>query len=251
MAVRGCDDLSVDEEHSSQPRGRQHGGRQSRRDNAAAVQQDDLGSETGDVPNVMRRENHCRAPYGQRAAQLQHGQGVLEIKVCGRLVQQQNVGLRGETARERDALALAARQPGNVPLPEVKEITGRQRVVHCLSILDVLCSKPSPMGVTPHRDDFFDGECEVAMGLLRQKGQSASDFSPRHLLEWVLVECDCAIRERPHSCEYAEQRAFPAAVRSDDGGEDSGSQRHRDLVENPSPASHHGQLAPMKNRTHS
>jgi hypothetical protein len=170
IAVRGGDDLSVNEENSPQPRRRQHGGRQSRRDNVAAVQQDDLGSETGDVPNVMRRDNHCRAPYGQRAAQLQQGQGVLEIKLCGWLVQQQNVRMRSQTARECDPLALASRQVGNVPHSEVKEIAGRQRVVHCLSIVDVLCSKPSPMGVPSHRDDFFDGECEVATGLLRQKG---------------------------------------------------------------------------------
>src|SRR5262245_37435332 len=117
----------------------------------------------------MRSENHCRAPDGQRPAQLQQGQGVLEIKVCGRLVQQQNVWLRGETACECDALALPTRQARNVPRSEVKEITGRQCVVHCLSIVDVLCRKPSPMGVPSHRDDFLDGECEVATSLLRQK----------------------------------------------------------------------------------
>jgi hypothetical protein len=170
IAVSGGDDLGVNEENSPQPCGRQHGGRQSRRDNAAPVQQDDLGSETGHVPNVMRRENHCRAPYGQRAAQLQQGQGVLEIKVCGRLVQKQNVRMRSKAARECDPLAFASRQVRNVPRFEVKEIAGRQRVVHCLSIVNVFCSKPSPMGVPSHRDDFFDGECEVATGLLRQKG---------------------------------------------------------------------------------
>jgi hypothetical protein len=75
-----------------------------------------------------------------------------------------------QTARECDALAFASRQARNVPLSEVKEITGRQRVVHCLSIMEVLRSKPSPMGVASHRDDFFDRKCKVATGLLRQKG---------------------------------------------------------------------------------
>ena len=87
-------------------------------DHAAAMQEHDLAGESLGLVQIVRRHHHFDAARDDRADDIFDRFGRSRVEACGRLVEQQNLRLLGQCARERKAMLLAA---GELPCRTIAE----------------------------------------------------------------------------------------------------------------------------------
>ena len=92
------------------------GGRELARD-PAPVEDDDAVGDRVDMEDVVVDEDRRLAGRPDPLHEVQELLGLLERQAHGRLVEDDDVGLEVERPHDRQALALAARQPGDARCP--------------------------------------------------------------------------------------------------------------------------------------
>src|SRR5208282_1905195 len=94
---------------------------------AIGEQQHAIGIERGGI-EIVKRRNYCHAALGAQLAKARENFGdVLEVEKCGRLVEQGNLRLLCERARQEHALAFAAGQFLNVARGKIAQVEAVQR----------------------------------------------------------------------------------------------------------------------------
>ena len=183
-------------------RRRQELARRGDRLDAAVTEQHHLVGERQRLADVVRDVEHRDAPLVADAQQPgQDALAQLHVDRRERLVEQQQAGIGGERARQRDALALPARKRGGIPVEHVPDV---QRVDRGLRARPVAAR----------------AECDVrARGQVREEARVLRDVADAAKLGRAphaggAVEEHGAVRPRPARARAGAGPRPPRAARS-------------------------------------
>src|SRR6516164_1593876 len=189
-------------------------------DHASAMHEHDLAGEAPRLAEVMRRHHHLDPARSNDADDVLDRLGRGRVEARGRLVEQENLRLFGESARERQPLLLAAGELSRRPAAEAAEADDSDEFVDAGSAI-----RARHAGGRERITDVAGGaaaEHRRALehdGAMRRLGSRTA--SPGHA--------------STHGCnrahEQAQQRGLARAVRSDQHGGPAGSEGEGDAVE--------------------
>ena len=189
---------------------------------------DDLSGVQGDRPvgdrpervEVVRHHHHGeREAVGKRANQPVEGAGADRIEAGRRLVEEEDLGLEREGARERDALAHAARELGGHLAervgsePDQRQLEADKRV-HEAGVEGRLLAKR-------HRDVVGDGDRREQGAILEQHPEA-----PPQRREPLLVVLRQVLAEQPHASGGRSLQAHHLAQQHRLAGAASTDERH-------------------------
>jgi hypothetical protein len=157
------------------------------------------------------------APARQVEHQREHRVGAAAIEVAGRLVGEDAIGRAGERARDRDPLALAARELRRPVLEPRAEAELAERVGGARPRLD----RGDAADAQRHGDVVERRELGQEMVELVDEAEMAiAPFALRGRVEGREVasaEVDVALSRRLEAAEQMQQRALARSRRADDG----------------------------------
>src|SRR5207237_559799 len=107
---------------------------------------------------------------GERAREREDLERVREVLSRGRLVEEESRRALRDGAREDDALALAARERQEGPIPERERAREREALLGSLHVLGALEKEAAPEQMPAHERDLEAGHVERDSRLLGHEG---------------------------------------------------------------------------------
>src|SRR5688500_19003794 len=141
---------------------------------------------------------------------------VLEVERGRWLVEEETFGLLRERARERDELALAARQLGHGARFEVRGVEARERLARRFEVARRLEAEALRVRAAARQHDFERGEGEDGRDGLRHVGHAARARPRLDARERLAAEQDLAARRLEQAGEQPDERRLARAVRADE-----------------------------------
>ena len=159
------------------------------------------------------------AEYGQSALvsqsrqQLEDVDLMVDVEVRRRLIQQQDVRVLGQRARDVDPLLLAARQVGHEAPGQVGRVRRTETVVNHGPVASTLPLPTAQVGRAPHEHGLEHGEVEQLVPPLGHHRDGAGQLAPRVGLERAAVDRHMALPQGNDTGEGSHQGALAAAIR--------------------------------------
>ena len=188
-----------------------------------AVRDDAAGVEQEHPVGVLRRERQVvhrgdeREPglLAQPVEQLERLLLMPDVERGSRLVEENDLRLLGERARDDDTLLLSAGQRPEAAIGEGQEVEPRERASCCLAIARALLRERPEVWRPAEEHVLRDGHPRRRRRLLRYDGDETRELGARELLDRTPAERDLA-RERDEPRDRAQERRLPGAVRTDE-----------------------------------
>ena len=194
----------------------QHVLRRSGGEHAPGQQQHAIGPPG--LPQVVRRHHHRRPRRGLGGDDLEDPLLAGEVETGDRLVEQQQVGRRGEGLGDEDPLALTAGQLPERAAAEVVDVEAVGRALDGRAVRRPEPAEQAPLGVATHAQHVLDAERHPPVLVLLLGDER--DPQP-------LGDGQRAGRRSHQPGEQPEQSALAAAVRPDEGRRRAGFDRQR------------------------
>ncbi|KYF64012.1 hypothetical protein BE15_43910 [Sorangium cellulosum] len=161
-----------------------------------------------------------------------------DVERRGRLVEQEDPGLRRDRAREEHALPLALRERGERAGGERRCVRQPQRAIDGFVVACRSAHAPEMVRVPALRHDARDSERRAELGLLRDVRGEARSLVRAELARIVPVQPDVALGGHDAG-ERLEEGGFARPVRAEHGEHASEGRRERHAVDDdPPPATH-------------
>ncbi len=144
---------------------------------------------------------------------------VTQIQVGGRLVEEQDVGLLGESPGDHCPLSLAAAQLTNPAVGMLQQVRAREGVRGEVEVGPFLHLEAPKMRRSAHENDFEDGELEGHLAVLGHDGDPPSQIAPANRGDTTTVERYRAARGPKRADHRLEESGLAGPVRADDADE--------------------------------
>src|ERR1700735_3340746 len=140
-------------------------------------------NESSHIPSheieVVRRDDHRFSLARERFAQMKHIERVVNIEVCRRFIKKDKFRLDDKAASNQYPLPLATGKSIYRAIHQVTDVAiGCGRIYGMVVGLGLRREAPA-MSVTAHGEDFSDGEGEIDLRFLGNKGYTAGHFFAR------------------------------------------------------------------------
>ncbi len=143
---------------------------------AAVLNQRDLFGIPRHGIHVMRRDDDGLSRKRQPLAQVQSLQRVLNVQIGGRFIQQDDLRVRGQTARDANALPLPARKRGDETTAQMSDIAAFDCRVDRIAIRNGRSLESSAPRIPSRRDDLLHREFEIHAKVLRDECNSGGQL---------------------------------------------------------------------------
>ena len=162
---------------------------------------------------IVSHRNAESARLRDRSERGEALQLLLNIEICGRLVEKQYLGLLGEARGQQNPLPLASAQRVILTVPVAETL----HPIHCLGRLTAVFVRLKPLvgiGIAAHQHNLLHGEGKLATDALRQMADDLRTLASAPLREWASFDPNRPGLRGAKARQNIEERAFPGAVQA-------------------------------------
>src|SRR5690606_38645774 len=199
----------------------------------AAVREEEeaVGIAGGEVQRVRHKDDGHAVLRRECGEQLEDRHLVPHVEGRRRLVEDEDLGLLRECARDPGSLPLAARERRERPVREVEDVAATHRLFDRAAVRFAFAAPASEVRVPAHRDELADREGEDGLLALRHDADPPREFAAAPRLDRPAPEGDPAGIGPDRAEQEPEERRFPGPVRPEDRRDRAGRHDQVDAVE--------------------
>ncbi|MDX2029706.1 MAG: hypothetical protein SF339_03485 [Blastocatellia bacterium] len=206
--------------------------RRAARDQGAVLEQGDAIGEFGcEIDFVCDDEASELFFAGQAPNECEQRDLVRDVRVGGRLIEQEKGSFLREGARENDALAFAARKLVEGASGELGGVGFDEGLMRDVDIVGGIEAEGAAVGESAGEDIFERGQGKAKFAGLGDECDAVGDLASGEVAKGAAVEKDLAVGGAKESLGEAEKRRFSSAVRSEQGEDFAGAQVEGDAME--------------------
>src|ERR1035441_5502091 len=208
-----------------------------------------VGTRRGDVQLVRGEDD--RAPLvGAAPHRVDHEESVARIEVRGRLVEEEDLGLAGQDAREKDALAFAAAHRAEIGLGEREGVHLGERGFNGRAVSRRgRAERRAPRGAA-QKDEIPGENREERLETLREIAERARRLAPRNPGQGATAETDGSAPRGHDARERLQERRLSRAVLAEQRGDAARVERARHVREDVARAVPRGERLGGERRGH-